>query len=215
VSCEARRREAPTRVKNNPDPARDAGTVTLGCETVTLIGRAEAAQGKAPNGLPIVGTLGVDRFLNGPTQIDFTSSTLSFHAHADPFDTGDSGASGPFDLAQGMVLVHASLNGTPVRLMSDTGSEHALWLGAQPEPGDEQVQTTDALGEPVTLYLGTATLTLGAYTATVPVLRAPSFPYFEKTVMDLGGNIQGLFGLSSMGSRVVIDPDAQRVNVVP
>jgi hypothetical protein len=193
----------------------DAGTVTLGCETLSLIGRAEAAQGPAPNGLPVVGTLGVDQFLKGPTELDFGASLLTFHAPGDPFDVGDGGAAAPFDLVKGMVLPHVTLDGTPVRLMFDTGSEDTLWLGAQPEPGDQEVQTTDALGNPLTLWLGTVTLGVGAYTATVPVLRAPSFPYFEMTVAALGGNIQGLFGVSSMGSRVVIDPDVDQVQVAP
>lgn len=200
---------------HGPDPVPDAGTVMLGCETLALIGRAEAVQAPAPNGLPVVGTLGVDQFLKGPTELDFGASLLSFHPPGDPFATGDSGADAPFDLAKGMVLAHATLDGTPVRLMFDTGSEDTLWLGAQPEPGDQEVQTTDALGNPVTLWLGTVTLGIGSYTATVPVLRAPSFPYFEQTVAALGGNIQGLLGVSSMGTRVVIDPDVQRVEVAP
>jgi hypothetical protein len=200
---------------NGPDPVLDAGTVALGCETLSLIGRAEAAQMAAPNGLPVIGTLGVDQFLNGPTQLDFATQLLSFNVPGQPFDPGDAGATAPFDLVKGMVLAHATLDGTEVRLMFDTGSEDTLWLGAQPEPGDEEVQTTDALGNPVTLWLGTVTLGLGAYTAVVPVLRAPSFPYFAQTVADLGGNIQGLLGLSSMGTRVVIDPQAQSVEVTP
>ena len=200
---------------NGPDPVPDAGTVTLGCETLALIGRAEAAQGAAPDGLPVVGTLGADQFLKGPTQLDFGASLLSFHAPGDPFDIGNSGASAPFDVVEGMVLPHVTLDETPVRLMFDTGSEDTLWLGAQPEPGDQEVQTTDALGDPLTLWLGTVTLGIGTYSATVPVLRAPSFPYFEKTVAALGGNIQGLLGVSSMGSRVVIDPDVHQVEVAP
>ena len=37
-----------------------------------------------------------------------------------------------------------------------------------------------------------------------PVLRAPSFPYFEQTVALLGGDLKGLLGLSVLGDRRLI-----------
>jgi hypothetical protein len=37
------------------------------------------------------------------------------------------------------------------------------------------------------------------------MLRAPSFPYLEQTVAALGGDVQGLLGLSSLGDAFVLD----------
>jgi hypothetical protein len=128
-----------------------------------------------------------------------------------PFTDAASWPNAPFDLDKGLVLPHVSLNGTAVRLVLDTGSDHTLWLGQQPKAGDTEVDTTDAQGNPVKLYFGTAMLMIGAWQGSVPVLRAPSFPYLEQTVTDLGGNVAGLLGLSSLGAAFVIDGDSQVV----
>ena len=50
----------------------------------------------------------------------------------------------------------------------------------------------------------------------VPVLRAPSVPYFEATVAALGGNIHGLLGLSAFGGRALLfDGAANAVRLGP
>jgi hypothetical protein len=80
------------------------------------------------------------------------------------------------------------------------------------QPGDREIDPADAQGNVVRLYAGTTTLVLGRWETTIPVLRAPSFPYLEKTVAKLGGNVAGLLGLSSLGARVVIDDGVLRVD---
>jgi hypothetical protein len=192
------------------DPLPDAGVITVGCRTLDVIGRPESADTPV-NGLPSIGTFGTDMFLSGPTKVDFTAATIASHLPGSPFTEAAAWPNATFDLAKGLVLPHVSLDGTAVRLVLDTGSDHTLWLGQQPQPGDAEVDTTDAQGNPVQLYLGTADLTIGAWHGSVPVLRAPSFPYLEQTVADLGGNVAGLLGLSSLGSAFVIDGDAQVV----
>jgi hypothetical protein len=190
------------------DPLPDAGVLSIGCRTLDVIGRPEAADSPV-NGLNSVGTFGTDMFLSGPTKLDFDASTISSHLSGSPFSEAATWPNAPFDLDKGLVLPHVSLDGTPVRLVLDTGSDHTLWLGQQPKAGDVEVDTTDAMGNPVKLYLGSVDLTIGSWQGTVPVLRAPSFPYLEQTVTDLGGNVAGLLGLSSLGAGFVIDGDFQ------
>jgi hypothetical protein len=153
----------------------------------------------------------MDLVLRGPTALDFDRETISFHAPGAPFAEAAGWPSAPFDAVRDLALAHVALDGQPVRLMLDTGSPDVLWLGQQPTPGDSEVDTTDAEGNPIKMYYGQATLTLGAWTGVVPVFRVPSFPYFEQTVRDLGGNIQGLLGLSALGRAFVVDSDARAV----
>jgi hypothetical protein len=192
------------------DPLPDAGIISVGCRTLDVIGRPESADTPV-NGLPSIGTFGTDMFLSGPTKVDFTAATIASHLPGSPFTEAAAWPNATYDLAKGLVLPHVSLDGTAVRLVLDTGSDHTLWLGQPAQPGDAEVDTTDAQGNPVQLYLGTADLTIGTWHGSVPVLRAPSFPYLEQTVTDLGGNVAGLLGLSSLGSAFVIDGDAQVV----
>lgn len=196
----------------SPDPLPDAGAITIGCRDLEVIGRPEAADSPV-NGLNSVGTMGTDMFLSGPTKLDFDASAISSHLPGSPFTEAASWPNAAYDLDKGLVLPHVSLDGTPVRLVLDTGSDHTLWLGQQPQAGDVEVDTTDAMGNQVKLYLGTTTLTIGAWSGSVPVLRAPSFPYLEQTVTDLGGNVAGLLGLSSLGAAFVIDGDSQALRV--
>jgi hypothetical protein len=48
-------------------------------------------------------------------------------------------------------------------------------------------------------------LTIGTVQRTIPVLRAPSFPYLEQTVAALGSDVHGLLGLSSLSDAFVLD----------
>ena len=79
------------------------------------------------------------------------------------------------------------------------------------------MQTADAEGNPLSFFLGEVDLEMAARDAvTVPVLRAPSFPYFEQTVANLGGNIHGLLGLTSFRERALLfDGDANEVRLGP
>ena len=87
-----------------------------------------------------------------------------------------------------------------------TGAAHTLALGEQGQPGDEEITSFDSAGNPLTFYLGTGDLAVGGMVQTVPLVRAPSFPYLESYVESLGGNIAGLLGVSSFPRALLIDP---------
>jgi hypothetical protein len=196
----------------SPDPTPNAGAITLGCAALELDGRPEAAD-MPVDGLPSIGTFGVDRLLAGPSELDIVGAQLITHAPGQPFTDASAWPAAPFDVVSGLVLAHVTLDGNPVRLMLDTGSQDVLWLGEQPQPGDVEVDTTDALGNPVALYSGTVDLAIGTWHGTVPVLRAPSFPYFEMTVTALGGNVGGLLGLSAIPTQAIVDGESAMLRV--
>jgi hypothetical protein len=196
----------------SPDPVHDAGTIALGCRTLDVDGRPVVADPPL-DGVPSIGTLGTDVLLGGPSKLDIAGAQLAFHGHGEPFDEAASWPAAPFERPAGLVVPQVALDGMPMQLMLDTGSPDTLWLGQSPQPGDVEVDTTDAEGHVVKLYQGTADLAIGAWHGRVPVLRAPSFPYLEATIASLGGNIAGLLGLSSLGGGVVIDVDANVVRV--
>jgi hypothetical protein len=193
----------------------DAGSVQLGCDTLTLPGFAEAPQGTI-DGVEVIGTFGLDRFLDGASLFDVDRARLTIHAPGDRFPEAAAWPSAPFDLVQRTVLLaHVTLEGQSVRLLVDTGSDHTLWLGQEGQPGDSPITTFDSAGNPLTLYLGTGQVTIGGWTERVPLVRAPSFPYLEDYVKQLGGNIAGLLGLSSYAHALEIDPSARVVRVKP
>lgn len=193
-----------------------AGSIDTGCETVEVAGRAFASDGDV-EGLPVVGILGADYLLGGTSALDLAGETLARWPRGATVPGTEGFAAAPFDDVQGHIIAPVVVEGEPVRLMVDTGSPHLLWLGQQGEPGDEEVQTTDAEGNLLTFYLGTALLEMGGEEPVeVPVLRAPSFPYFEETVRALGGDIHGLLGLSALDTRlVIVDPASSTLLLEP
>ena len=191
-----------------------AGSVEIGGYTLELAGRN--FDPSTHDGKPVVGTLGADFLLLGVGDLDLKCGKLTVYLGG----AKAPGATWPavaFDDVQGHVITPVKLDGQALRLMLDTGAQHTLWLGQQGKPGDQTVQTTDAVGNVLTLYLGTASLALGSDPVKqVPVLRAPSFPYLEQTVKILGGNIHGLLGLSSLvGRSIIFDGAASKLRLEP
>jgi hypothetical protein len=189
----------------------DSGTVTIGCETLAVPGFAQA--GLEPvAGRPVVGTIGDDMLLAGPTWIDLVGNRVVFHGAGDPFPEAASWPAMSLTRPYGYVGVEGvSLNGTPVKLLLDTGSSAVLWLGVQPAPGDMEITALDALGQPVIMYVSKVTVSIGAWSETVQVYKVPSFPYFQPLATATG--VDGLFGVSAFPKGVVFDTDARKVRV--
>lgn len=202
--------------KGSRDPTRNAGEVTIGTCKKQLDGRPYATDEKI-DGLQTIGTLGVDALLQGTSELDLESRRIVRYFDGEVPSEISSWPTVPIDIVQGLVLAHVSVDNHPLRLMVDTGSPHVLWLGQQGKPGDKEQKTSDAVGNILTLYLGQAQLELVTGAAeTVPVLRAPSFPYLEETVRILGGNVDGLLGLSALGPRrIVFDARAGVLRIGP
>ncbi len=200
-----------------PDYVPDAGVLEIGCDTISVAGRGGFADLGEEAGLPVIGILGVDYVAAGTTLVDHDAELLVRHPSGTELRGTESWSVLPYEDVQGHMIAPADLDATSVRLMFDTGAPHILWLGQQGQPGDQEVTTSDAEGNPLTLYFGDVLLGMaGEPPHEVPVLRAPSFPYFEQTVAALGGNIHGLLGLSALeGRRWVVDGAAQAIRIEP
>ena len=195
-------------------PTANAGVVAIGCTSLALPGYAEADLGTF-DGLDVIGSVGLDRLLGGPSLVDIANAQLVIHTAGDPFPDAAAWPSATFDLVQNTLLAHVSLDGNDVRLLVDTGSDHSLWLGQPGQPGDTTITTIDSADDPLTEYLGTGDLAIGGVHTTVPLVRAPSFPYLQEYFDQLGGNIAGLLGLSSFAHAIEIDPAAAVIRIEP
>jgi hypothetical protein len=202
---------------DDPDYVAHAGDATVGCITLSLPGRGGLAPADDEFGLPVVGTLGADFLIGGASLLDAVNGKLVRRPLGDVPPETSNWASLDYDDVLGHVIAPVELDATAVRLMLDTGSPDILWLGQQGQPGDFEVTTEDAEGTELTLYYGSVVLEMADRAPVdVPVLRAPSFPYFEQTVAALGGNIHGLLGLSAFRGRALLfDGAAHRVLLGP
>lgn len=151
------------------------------------------------DGRAVVGVLGADFFFERLRELDLVAETIRAISDRTP----PPGALAlPYENVKGFLFVSVSIDDTPLRLGFDTGAPHALWLGAAAQPGDTPESSQDAYGDPITLYLGHATLAVaGEPPRGIPLLRAPSFPSLEDSNKLVGGKIDGLFGLTTMGTR--------------
>jgi hypothetical protein len=190
-----------------------AASVAIGCETLSMPGFPQAPMENVA-GRPVVGTIGDDMILAQPTWLDLVGNQLVFHAPGDPFAQAASWPATTFSRPYGYVRVEdVSLNGTPTKLLLDTGSPDVLWLGQQPAPGDTEITGVDALGQPVVMYMSQVTVSIGSWSKTVQVFKVPSFPYFQPLATAAG--VEGLFGVSAFPDGVVFDTDAVKVRVAP
>jgi hypothetical protein len=196
--------------KGSPDPVLDAGVVKMGCELRHLPGRPIVSDEQI-DGLRVVGFLGNDFFFERLTEIDLKEDKIRWPAPVNHAQLGWTAL--PFENVKDFIFVEVKLDGAPLRLGFDTGAAHALWLGQGPRKGDQAVYTQDAYGTPITLYLGLATLELANEPARqVPILRAPSFPSLEQSNALVGGKIDGLLGLTSVGDRRIrIDAASSKI----
>jgi len=196
---------------------KDAAMLTIGCETLSIPARGGLESLGEAFGQPVLGFLGADYLIESTSLLDMPGERVVRPAPEEVVDEAGGWSVLPYDDVEGMIIAPVLLDRTPVRLMLDTGAFHTLWLGQQGQPGDAEIEVSDAKGNPLFFFLGEVELEMAARdVVTVPVLRAPSFPYFEQTVASLGGNIHGLLGLTSFRERAMLfDGNAHEVRLGP
>ncbi|MEM9068597.1 MAG: FG-GAP-like repeat-containing protein [Myxococcota bacterium] len=181
----------------------DVADLAIGCRTRRIPGRTTALD-ETSGGAAVLGTLGAEELLAGPSILDLRSARIA-RVSSETVDAFAVDATVmDFEDVVGHVILRVEVDGQSLRFLLDTGAAHTLWLGEEGQPGDVPVRTTDAAGEPLDLFLGSVSLQLGDEGARrVPVLRAPRFPLFEEVVRALGGDIHGLIGLSAIERRAL------------
>jgi hypothetical protein len=183
---------------DDPDYVPSYATIELGGRMVSIAGRRLELV-EEHQGIPILGILGNDVMLASPWELDLPGGRLVEVQDTTPYDDWTRLA---FENVYDFMFARATVDGVEVRMGVDTGATHLLWLGMDGEPGDVPQPTQDALGNPVTLYLGTASLLMGGEPERIiPVWRTLSFPAIEMSNMQIGGQIDGIIGLSTLGDR--------------
>lgn len=185
-----------------PEYIEHFGDAEIGCETfpvdqITL----EALEPEPFNGKLIVGIVGMNFFSEVATEIDYPGRVVARYLQDGPSPTGLTEV--PVEWTDGRILVDAALDDQQVRLMYDAGSPHTLWVGQEPQPGDEEMLLGTANGEATTVYEGTAALDFASDAGlSIPVWRAPTFPYLQDELTEKDAD--GLLGATGLGFRRVV-----------
>lgn len=174
--------------------SQDDGTsesILIGCrsfELPLLRHRAEAPF----EGLEVIGTLGTDYFRDDVFEIDLARNALR---RAPAADTA-TWHSIPLEVIQGIAIVRGHVGGRDLRLMLDTGTDDLLLLGAAE---GLSVTTTDVSNNTLTLVYREEWFAFpGAAPRLVPAWHTLSHPAFEEHVEQLGGNVDGIVGLTTL-----------------
>ncbi|MGE0784726.1 MAG: hypothetical protein AB7S26_03485 [Sandaracinaceae bacterium] len=198
---------------DGPTYVDDAGEVEIGCERFGVPAVTLEAIGREPfRDRYVLGILGLDFFASAPSELDYPGRRVVRHLDGRP-DFEDATI---VDVAWNgdRIVVEATFDGEPLRLMYDAGSPHTLWVGQMARPGDEEVELNTVDGGSLLAYEGTAVLAFAGETRTVPVWRTERFEYLEEELMELGA--VGLFGVSSLGfRRLVFDLEHDRLGLGP
>lgn len=192
----------------------DAATIEIGCQQ-RRVATYRGPFGALPDvdGLPVLGSAGVDLFTEAPTLLNVVDGVLITNPNDDEQAAVRDAVEVQHEWAQDVVALRASFDGVQQRLILDTGSGHSVWLGEDRRDGDIEHVTEDYLGRPLTVYEGTVELGLGGQTFTLPILRAPTFPILEDWRERLGGDLGGLLGLSAIDA-LLIDKQAGTLRIV-
>ncbi len=182
-----------------PDYTPNVGDLVLGCETIPVAGRGFDAPGNSVAGYQVVGLVGMDFLLRQPSLLEVEQRRLTrFESFPSDLVANRGLYETDFESVADHVLLPLQVDGTQLRLLFDTGGGHTLWVGQQGRPGDRESLVRDFEGNTFPIFTGSSSVSVpGGPLRRVPVARAPMFPYFEDTVRALGGNIQGLAGVTS------------------
>jgi hypothetical protein len=200
------------------DFTADAFVGRFGDSALSVFGRRVPAFDEIVDGRPAIGAIGIDFFSAGPTELDLRNSRLiRYPAHSEV----PGGASGwpaiALQKTRGLIHGVVTLDGVPRRVLIDTGAPTSMLL-ASGEPGDTPRTDHDVFGNPFPVWDGHARLELDPRlgSSEIVITRAPKFPHLQETAAAMGVDIEGILGLSSLGSgRVVFDVDALALRFEP
>jgi hypothetical protein len=192
-------------------------TLAYGCTSAEINTYRVPSTGVVVGGSPQIGILGTDVLFARPSLLDIGGKRLTrfFDRGAMPDTTG--WITAPVEIVKKQMIVSASIDGTPVRLLVDTGAPYVLWIGQEGRPTDVKSAATDAQGNAFEIYSGASMVAIaGDPPRSVKVDRAPTFNYLDAKIAYLGGNIQGLLGLSAFGdARVLFDAQRRELRIEP
>jgi hypothetical protein len=160
----------------------------------------------------VLGALGADAVLSRPTELDLRVGRLRQLPSVSPEIAA--WPSVAVESVKGVLLTRAEVDGKPMRLLVDTGTDTLLLLADAPATGTT-VPTHDAFGHAMQLVWGSAHLAWGPRKGRVPTWFTRSHPAFERHAQEVGG-ADGILGLAAMGNRrLVFDAPHDRLYLEP
>lgn len=182
----------------------------IACSATTLPIIARLRPGSTPDGAPQSGVLGSDLMAHGSVlDLDLRRGTLGWYQPAPKAPPGSVVL--PIEWRNGWLVASGIVvDGRSVKLVVDTGSTNIIWLDGTPRAGEVREETVDGTANKVVLFHGEGRVKLGdGETLPLPVDRTDDFATLKSLAMSLGGDVDGLLGMTALGrDRVILGRDA-------
>ena len=192
-------------VTHSGEERRESASTVIFCQSTTLPIIARLRPGTTPNGEPQAGVLGSDLVAHGAVlDLDLARGTLSWYQPAREVPAGAIVL--PIEYRNGWLVASGiKVQGRDVKLVVDTGASNVILVDEVPRANEVREDTVDGTASPITLYHGDGEVTFaGDVTRRVPVDRTDAFPTLEGLIANLGGDVAGLLGLTSLGRERII-----------
>jgi hypothetical protein len=125
----------------------------------------------------------------------------------------------PIEYRKGWLVASGiKLHGRDVKLVVDTGATNVIVVDKTPRDNEVREETVDGTASPIVLFHGTDEISFGGGRGTrhVPVDRTDAFPTLEGLIAQLGGDVAGLLGLTSLGrERIIISKESLIIMLPP
>ena len=197
-------------VTHSGDEPRESAKTVIFCQETTLPIIARLRPGTTPNGAPQAGVLGSDLVAHGEVlDLDLLKGALSWYQPARDVPAGAIVL--PIEVRHGWLVASGiKVGGRDVKLVVDTGASNVILVDKTPRVNEVREDTVDGTASAITLYHGEGEVTFaGDITRHVPVDRTDAFPTLEGLIANLGGDVAGLLGLTSLGrERIVISRES-------
>ena len=192
-----------------------ASTVIF-CQRTSLPIIARLRPGTTPSGEPQAGVLGSDLVAHGAVlDLDLARGALSLYEPARAVPPGAIVL--PIEYRNGWLVASGiKVDGRDVKLVVDTGASNVILVDKLPRAGEVREDTVDGTASAITLYHGDGEIAFAGDVARhVPVDRTDSFSTLEGLIANLGGDVAGLLGLTSLGRDRIILTRESLVVVLP
>ncbi len=207
---------------NGSEDSTSASTVIY-CTTMKLPIIARLRPGTTPDGQPQNGVLGSDLVAHGwALDLDLVKGNLAWYEPGAAPSTVHPPEAGavvlPIELRNGWLVASGiRVGGRDVKLVVDTGASNVIVFDKTPRTNEVREETVDGTASPIVLFHGEGEVTFaGDVTRHVPVDRTDAFPTLEGLIAELGSDVVGLLGMTSLGrERVVISGESLTLVLPP
>lgn len=194
-----------------------SASTVISCQETTLPIIARLRPGTTPDGAPQGGVLGSDLLAHGAVlDLDLVKGALAWYQPARAIPAGAIVL--PIEERHGWLVASGiQIDGRSVKLVVDTGASNVILVDKVPRANEVREDTVDGTASPITLYHGAGEVTFaGDIARHVPVDRTDAFPTLEGLIANLGGDVAGLLGLTSLGrERIIVSRDSLVIVLPP